>query len=516
MAATLDRVLTSRGYAIRKDSLTVKEHQQIRQELTVTPNVSNKFGAGSQPFCVYYESEQRFYLPRHWARDRFGKEQDNTMPEGNPLPASLVFQGKPYEYQTTIVNTFLDAGGNGLICVPCGKGKTFMALCIAARLGKRFMVVVDKEFFLQQWRAEMELFFPGLRIGILQGNKAEVEPDKYDCTICMIQTLVQRNFPTGTFQSYGFTIFDECHHLGASNFSQALLKIQTKYMLGLSATPTREDGLTKVFLWYLGVPVYWEKIREADATVNVRAIFYNTTDTAYSTEPTDYKGDVVMARLLGQVTEHGPRTQLVANIVLDLAKDKNRRILILSERKVMLETLEELFRPSGIHVGYYIGGMKEKDRNHAGENAQILLGTYSMASEGMSIKTLNTIILASPRKKVEQSVGRILRQRPDERTADPLIIDIVDSHGIYQGQYYKRRVFYKQCGYKIQVEKIGQAIAETEVQGQINDTEQNNTHGQSDSESDHEFAPMPVKKTKTKSTKKQAAASSFDFVDDDE
>ncbi len=496
----LDRILTSRGYAIKKESLTPKEHQMIRQELTVTPNVNNKFGAGGQPFCVYYESESRFYLPRHWARDKFGQEQGNTMPEGNSLPTSLVFQGKPYEYQTKIVDTFMEANGNGLICVPCGKGKTFMALCIAAKIGKRFMVVVDKEFFLQQWKAEMELFFPGLRVGILQGNKAEVEPEKYDCTICMIQTLVQRNFPTGTFQSYGFTIFDECHHLGAANFSQALLKIQTKHMLGLSATPTREDGLTKVFLWYLGNPVYWEKVREADPTVNVRAVYYTTTDTSYSVEPTDYKGEVVMARLLGQVTEHLPRTQAVGEIVMDLVKDKNRRVLILSERKVMLEALEAFFADTGIHVGYYIGGMKEKDRNHAGENAQILLGTYSMASEGMSIKTLNTIVLASPRKKVEQSVGRILRQRPEERTADPLIVDILDRHGIYQGQYRKRRVFYKQCGYKIQVEKIGQGSEGNE--------------GPEEEDSDHEMAKEKPKKAKA--SKGKPAVTDFDFVNDSE
>jgi superfamily II DNA or RNA helicase len=141
-------------------------------------------------------------------------------------------RGKPFDYQEAILKKFTDAGSNGLICVPCGKGKTFMALSLAARLGKRFLVVVDKEFLLNQWKGEMEAFFPGLRIGILQGPKAEVEAEDYDCTICMIQSLVQKTYPEGTFRSYGFAIFDECHHLGASNFSQALLKIQTKYMLG--------------------------------------------------------------------------------------------------------------------------------------------------------------------------------------------------------------------------------------------------------------------------------------------
>jgi superfamily II DNA or RNA helicase len=100
-------------------------------------------------------------------------------------------------------------------------------------------------------------------------------------------------------------------------------------------------------------------------------------------------------------------------------------------------------------MGYYIGGMKEQVRETAAKEARVLLASYAMASEAMNIKSLNTVVLASPRKKVEQSVGRILRERPSERKVMPLIIDVVDSHGVYQGQWRKRRAFYKACGYKI-------------------------------------------------------------------
>jgi superfamily II DNA or RNA helicase len=113
-----------------------------------------------------------------------------------------------------------------------------------------------------------------------------VEPKRevieYDCTIAMIQTLVLRDFGETDFHSFGLSIFDECHHLGAAHFSKALLKVQPKHMLGLSATPTRDDGLTKVFEWFLGKPIHWEKTREADPDVIVKFIvcsffqeFYN-------------------------------------------------------------------------------------------------------------------------------------------------------------------------------------------------------------------------------------------------
>jgi hypothetical protein len=75
-----------------------------------------------------------------------------------------------------------------------------------------------------------------------------------------------------------------------------------------------------------------------------------------------------------------------------------------------------------------------------------------MASEAMNIKTLNTMIMASPRKKIEQSTGRILRTRKDEREVQPLIIDIVDSHDVYSGQWLKRRTYYRKCAYNIEGE----------------------------------------------------------------
>ena len=170
----LTRVLTARGYAVRKDKLSPKEHQMIRSELTVAPKQQARVSVAGKPFSVYYESPQRFYLPRHWAREKFGPEEADALPEGNSLPETLEFQGKPFDYQEAIIQKFLDAGANGLICVPCGKGKTFMALNIAARLQRRFLVVVDKEFLLNQWKGEMEAFFPGLNIGIIQENKKQI------------------------------------------------------------------------------------------------------------------------------------------------------------------------------------------------------------------------------------------------------------------------------------------------------------------------------------------------------
>jgi superfamily II DNA or RNA helicase len=355
------------------------------------------------------------------------------------------------------MKSFLDAGANGLICVPCGKGKTFMALGIAARIGKRFLVVVDKEFLMNQWRGEMEALIPGIRIGIIQGPKREIDPAKYDCSICMIQTICGQDVADGLFADYGFTIFDECHHLGAQHFSKTLQRIQTRKMLGLSATPTREDGMTKVFTWFLGEPVYWEKTREPDPTVEVKSVVIETDDVIYNTVPTNWKGEPVMAQLLGNVIGFEERSKEIVRWIRKLCEEPARRVLVLSERIGLLERLEQLVKEAdtALTTAYYIGGMKEAVREEGANSARILLGTYAMASEAMNIKTLNAVILASPRKAVEQSTGRILRIRPDQRHLAPVIVDIVDDHNMYQSQWRKRREYYEKCAYKIERWKMG-------------------------------------------------------------
>jgi hypothetical protein len=418
-------------------------------------------------FKLFRESPTRWYVPRAWGAAAYGPAEENVLPIGLALRPELVFQGKPYDYQEAIIASFMNAGANGLICVPCGKGKTFMALGIAARLKKRFLVVVDKEFLMNQWRGEMEALLPGIRVGIVQGPKREIDPAKYDCSICMIQTICGQDIADGLFADYGFTVFDECHHLGAQHFSKTLQRIQTRCMLGLSATPTREDGLSKVFTWFLGEPVYWEKVREPDPTVEVKGVFIETKDETYNTVPTDWRGEVVMARLLGNILGCEDRNREILRWIRRLAEEPSRRILVLSERIGHLNRIEELVKEAdpALTMAYYVGGMKEAVREQGAASARILLASYAMASEAMNIKTLNAVILASPRKSVEQSTGRILRVRPDQRQVAPMIVDIVDEHSMYQSQWRKRLTYYRKCAYQVERWEHGAEKGEIQKKG---------------------------------------------------
>jgi superfamily II DNA or RNA helicase len=463
-----DRVLTAKGYAVKKSFLTEIQIQGLRSELTVAPKVLDKFQKDIQNFPIYAESKTRFYVPRHWGIKKYGEPEANIVSEGLELPETISFSTKfpPHDFQKEIIESFIEKRANGLICVPCGYGKTFMALNIAVLLKRRFLIIVDKEFLMNQWKSEIENFINGARVGILQSNKVQIDSEKYDITICMIQTICRRDFPDGFFDQYGFTIFDECHHLGAAYFCQALKKIQTKYMLGLSATPDREDGLSLVFEYHLGEPVYKNTKRAPDKEAVVKAVWFHSEDPVYKDVPVNWRGEPITAKLLNQVAEFEPRNKKIMELIDEYAKDPDRFILILSDRISQLEWFEKALNEWStkyIH-GYYIGGMKQAKLDDNADKCQILLATYQMASEAFSVKKLNTVILATPRKNVEQSTGRIFRQRIDERKVAPHIVDIIDSHDCHKRRWFVRQKFYKECEYTFQhIDKPKRVVEKTEA-----------------------------------------------------
>lgn len=463
-----DRVLTAKGYAIKKSFLNEIQTQGLRSELTMAPKVLDKFQKDIQNFPIYMESKTRFYVPRHWGIKKFGKPEVDIVSEGIELPETITFKADfpPRDFQKDIIETFIGKGANGLICVPCGYGKTFMALNIAVLLRRRFLIVVDKEFLMNQWKSEIENFIVGARVGILQANKVQIDSEKYDVTICMIQTICRRELPEGFFDQYGFTIFDECHHLGAAYFCQALKKIQTKYMLGLSATPDREDGLSLVFEYHLGEPVYKVTKRAPDKEAVVKAVWFNTDDAAYNDVPVNWRGEPITAKLLNQVAEFEPRNKKIMELIDEYAQDPDRFILILSDRISQLEWIEKALNEWStkfVH-GYYIGGMKQSKLDENADKCQILLATYQMASEAFSVKKLNTVILATPRKNVEQSTGRIFRERIDERKKAPHIVDIIDSHDCHKRRWFVRQKFYKECEYTFQhIDKPKRVVEKTDA-----------------------------------------------------
>ena len=148
--------------------------------------------------------------------------------------------------QKPVVKKFIKAAkevGGGVISVPCGFGKTVLALYLVAALKVKTIVIVHKEFLMDQWKERIEFFLPEARVGKIQGDVVKIE-DK-DIVIGMLQSISMKDYPDDVFSSFGFVIYDECHHLGAEVFSRSLIKVGCKYTLGLSATLARAWWINK-------------------------------------------------------------------------------------------------------------------------------------------------------------------------------------------------------------------------------------------------------------------------------
>ena len=240
-------------------------------------------------------------------------------------------------------------------------------------------------------------------------------------------------------------IVSNCHHIGAEVFGRSLFKVVTRYMLGLSATMRRKDGLTKVFKWFLGDIVFTKK-RDGDDKVLVQGIYYTNNDPEFSETVRNYRGDVQYSSMIKKICEFNRRSEFIIKILQEtLIKKKGQQVMILAHNKNLLKYLYDAIQYRKIaSVGYYIGGMKEKDLKLS-EKKEIILATYAMAAEALDIKMLSILIMATPRTDVEQAVGRILRQKD----ADRLVIDIIDQHPVFRRQWIKRQRFYKRNKYTI-------------------------------------------------------------------
>ena len=344
---------------------------------------------------------------------------------------------------------------------------TVIALYLSSQFKKKTMVVCHTQFLMDQWIERIEQYLPKAKTGRIQQQICQTEGK--DIVIASLQSLAMRDYDANIFKRFGFVVLDECHHLGAEVFSRCLPKITCKRMLGLSATLKRKDGMSKVFEWYLGKPVF--TIKRKDSDVNVLVKRYYDPHPSYSKEAKLWNtGKLNFAKMINQICDFPPRNyMIVQTLKAVLEKEPNRKILILSERRNHLQALEELLRIEKYKsIGYYIGGMSKEQLDN-GASEDIILATFQLASEAMDIPKLNTLVLASPVSSIEQPIGRIQRKKKEEREYIPLVIDILDEFSIFERQGAKRIAFYKKNGYAIDdsLKELKEKLTETSVKYQF-------------------------------------------------
>lgn len=161
----------------------------------------------------------------------------------------------PFPHQSEALETWWKEGGRGVVVLPTGTGKTFMAILAIARAGRPALVMTPTIDLLNQWYSELTLAFD-VPVGLIGGGYYELQPitvTTYDSAYIHLERWGNR---------YGLVVFDECHHLPGPSFMTAAIGSIAPYRLGLTATPERTDGREFLLPELIGPTVYRREIKQ--------------------------------------------------------------------------------------------------------------------------------------------------------------------------------------------------------------------------------------------------------------
>ena len=387
-------------------------------------------------------------------------EIDDKRETGEKL-TPLKFPGKLRKDQSNAVNV-MPQHNTGVLHAPTAFGKTVVAIKIIAKRKTNTLILTHNLQLLEQWEERLKTFLPDSEIGSIRGGRKKPTGQ---IDIATYQSLINRKDNTidSLVQGYGQIIIDECHHLSAPRFEMVLNEVRAKYVLGLTATPERQDGHQKIIFMTAGPIRYKVKSNHSEKfeqRVVVTQIYEQPPIELINPEQRPHISEVYR-----WLIENNSRTRTITNDVIANIGD-GKHPLVLTERRKHAEIINQLLIDRNIQTVILRGAMRAKERKAASEqlnNAQVIVATGKYIGEGFDLPRLDTLFLAMPiawKGLLTQYAGRIHRESTGKKRVT--IFDYVDaSIPMLQRMYNKREKGYKAMGYQIELPDMQTCIDET-------------------------------------------------------
>ena len=382
---------------------------------------------------------------------------------------------QPRENQLDIIpqiHYLVKNGESFILQAGTGIGKTVLSTIIIAGHGVTTLVVVDQDNIRRQWRDAIlrNTTIVESEIGYIQGDTCDVTGKKV--VIAMLQSIHKRGrYPAWIYRHFGLVLFDECHILGATEFSKVCGLFPAKIRVGLSATPKRQDGLEKIFISHIG-PI---RIKKEGVPLKPKVMLINTgwqlpvvtRRDPQTGMPTYVKLPHTAGRLMEvykRMANDDGRNRLIANLTLQCYNAGRNTVLFTDLKDEHHNQLEHWLVAAGIplgDIGRYVGGLDEKGQDYA-SSRRVVLCTYKATAKAVDCPWWDTGIMVTPRADVAQICGRMLRAydkkqcvsafgtpawNPDPACKVPVIFDLVDlDSNILQGYFKSRLSYYSDVG----------------------------------------------------------------------
>lgn len=343
-------------------------------------------------------------------------------------------------YQVKVIEDVLKRDIS-VLQAPTGSGKTVVALATIAERKQPTLIIVHTKELLNQWIDRIETFLgiPAYEVGIIGNGKKNIGTR---ITVGIVNSVY--HIADGIKRSFGHIVVDECHRCPSRTFTEAVSAFDAKYLLGLSATPWRRDGLTKLIGWYLGpqVKVEPEELTEKDIILDVEVVSRETDFLPCSDPTKEY------STMLSELCEDSRRNRLIADDVMKEAGNGGGTCLVLSDRKTHCDALASALRAKGIKADVLTGDTARKERRGIVSrlndgDVKVLIATGQLIGEGFDARALQTLFLATPIKfdgRLLQYLGRVLRPAPGKDKAK--VYDYWDPVGVLQASAKARQRVY--------------------------------------------------------------------------
>lgn len=372
------------------------------------------------------EEHQLIYLPFQWSfRQAFFKSYRKVRSHYDVIHTRFIGQLREEQkvIQTEALQHLNQQGSILIACYP-GFGKTITTLSLSSKIGLKTLILVNRVILIDQWVASIRNFFDEhVKIQVLSATSImETDADFY-----IMNAINTEKRSVLDFQKVGLLIVDECHLMITSVFVRALGYICPRYLIGLSATPFRPDGLDILLDIYFGEE---RIVRELFR----RHIVYKVNTNIVIEGEQDEKGMLIWNSVLQKQMTHTARNQFICDVCLFF---ETRNVLILCKR---IQQVQDLYTLLSINTPT---ATLKGNENEFNTDCRVLIATVSKVGVGFSFDKLDMLVLACDLKEYYlQFVGRVFR-KPD---VVPVIIDIVDKNPVLFRHFKYRLKVYQDCG----------------------------------------------------------------------